>query len=115
MNTEDASMPEGPRLVFEARLDAPPEKVWRALTEPALRERWLPERDLAQSEPIHSAPGAEVRYRVHDADAPAARNIVAFTMAPDGAGGTVLKIVHAREAVALPRPANANTTMMRAA
>ena len=28
-------------LVFEATLDAPPEKIWRALTIPALRDRWM--------------------------------------------------------------------------
>ena len=28
-------------LVFECALDAPPEKVWRALTIPEYLERWL--------------------------------------------------------------------------
>ena len=38
-------------LVIEYELDAPPEKVWRAVTIPALRERWLPDCDLAGAEP----------------------------------------------------------------
>jgi uncharacterized protein YndB with AHSA1/START domain len=28
-------------LVFETVLDAPPEKVWRAITIPEFRARWL--------------------------------------------------------------------------
>ncbi|MCD7058843.1 SRPBCC family protein [Pelagibacterium xiamenense] len=117
MTAEDAKMPDGPRLVFEARLDAPPAAVWRALTEQDLRNRWLPDTDLAQTEPVHADPGTEVRYRVHDTGDPASRNIVAFTMAPDENGGTVLRVVHAREALPLapPRAANGNTTTMRAA
>ncbi|WP_404400100.1 SRPBCC domain-containing protein [Pelagibacterium halotolerans] len=117
MNTEDAAMPDGPRLVFETPLDAPPAAVWRALTDPVLRNRWLPDADLAEAEPVHAEPETEVRYRVLDADAPTARNIVAFIMAPGENGGTVLRIVHAREAtlVALPRAVNGNMTTMRAA
>jgi len=42
------------KLVFEYDLDAPPEKVWRAVTIPALRARWLPQTDLAESEPVSS-------------------------------------------------------------
>ena len=46
----DASGPDAPcadtpsaddALVFECDLPAPREKVWRALTEPALRSAWL--------------------------------------------------------------------------
>ena len=43
-------------LVFEYELDAPPEKVWRAISIPAFREKWLPNRDLADAEPVASAP-----------------------------------------------------------
>ena len=47
-----------PGLVLEYQLDAPPEKVWRAISTPELRERWLPSRDLAADEPVSTVPGA---------------------------------------------------------
>src|SRR5690349_4244849 len=56
-------------LVFEYDLDAPPEKVWRAISIPALRDRWLPKGDLAQAEPVASKPGEEIAYAMRD-DAP---------------------------------------------
>ncbi|MBN9023216.1 MAG: SRPBCC domain-containing protein, partial [Rhizobiales bacterium] len=55
-----------PGLVLEYQLDAPPEKVWRAISTPELRERWLPSRDLAADEPVSTVPGAAVRYRMRD-------------------------------------------------
>src|SRR5690349_15967711 len=40
--TPNRSEPKEPdSILFECELDAPPEKVWRALTEPALLARWL--------------------------------------------------------------------------
>src|SRR5690349_17678723 len=43
----DGSMTDTDALVFECALDAPPEKVWRALTIPEYLERWLkPDKDL---------------------------------------------------------------------
>ncbi|MBF4190164.1 SRPBCC domain-containing protein, partial [Serratia ureilytica] len=39
---KQAEPPPHERLVLEYSLDAPPEKVWRALSEPELREQWLP-------------------------------------------------------------------------
>lgn len=41
------------QLVFAYQLDAPPEKVWRALSIPAFRERWLP----AEVEAVSAVPG----------------------------------------------------------
>ncbi len=51
-------------LVLEYDLDAAPDKVWRAVTIPALRERWLPGSELAEPEPVSSVTGEEVRYRI---------------------------------------------------
>ena len=45
-------------LVLDYELDAPPEKVWRALSIPALRDQWLPGGDLADAEPLAATPGA---------------------------------------------------------
>ena len=57
---------EGGEIALEYELDAAPEKVWRAVAIPAFRERWLPEADLAEPEPIASIPGVEIRYRMRD-------------------------------------------------
>lgn len=38
-------------LVFEWDFDEPPEKVWRALTEPRLLEAWLAADDLPRADP----------------------------------------------------------------
>ena len=65
-------------LVLEYELDAPPEKVWRAVTIPALRERWLPLSDLAETEPVSSVPGAEVCYRLREAEPPYLESHVTF-------------------------------------
>jgi uncharacterized protein YndB with AHSA1/START domain len=103
-------------LVFECELDAPPDKVWRAVTIPAFRERWLPEADLADPEPVTAVPGREVRYRLRD-DEPPFESHVTFELLPNGAGGTHFRIVHRLPAARpLPLAANSNTRlMMRAA
>ena len=58
------------KLVLEYDLDAPPEKVWRAVASPALRSRWLPQSELAESEPVSSVKGEEICYRVREAEPP---------------------------------------------
>ena len=67
MNELDAKE-QTTELVFEFELDAPPEKVWRAISLPEFREKWLPQEDLVDAEPISSAPGEEVSYRMKDRD-----------------------------------------------
>lgn len=46
-------------LVFECDFDEPPEKVWRALTEPRLLEAWLQTDDSQRANPLEeeAAPG----------------------------------------------------------
>ena len=61
---------EETEIALEVELDAKPEKVWRAIAIPAFRERWLPQADLAEPEPIASVPGVEIRYRMRDEGAP---------------------------------------------
>ncbi len=77
------------QLVFEYQLDAPPEKVWRALSSPAFRERWLP----AQVEALSSVPGEEMRYRLREEEPPFLESVVTFQLAPSE-GGTELRIIH---------------------
>ena len=91
--------PEG--LDQEFALSAPPAKVWRALTEPALVTRWLlPAASVAvRCEPLDAEPGRRVSYRWRDG---ALDSVVTFSIAPDGAGGTRLRVLHtAAPAVAM--------------
>ncbi|WP_299626595.1 SRPBCC domain-containing protein [Pelagibius sp.] len=118
--TERESKEEAADLVLEYELEAPPEKVWRAISVPALRDRWLPDGDLAQVEPVSSEPGAEVRYRLRDEEPPFLESLVTFQVRPNGGGGTILRIVHGLVDECLqPRPptaANSNRScLMRAA
>ena len=43
-------------LVFECDFEDPPEKVWRALTEPELLQAWLTADETVHGEPTHSEP-----------------------------------------------------------
>ena len=107
-------------LVLDYELDAPPEKVWLAISDPALRARWLPKRDLADATPISSISGEEVRYRMRDDEPPFLESIVTFQVSPNAAGGTRLRIIHGLVTAALMprtlRAANSNRcSLMRAA
>ncbi len=111
---------QGDNLVFDYELDVPPEKVWRAISIPALREMWLPSGDLADVAPISSISGEEVRYRMRDDEPPYLESIVTFQVMPNAAGGTRLRIIHGLGATTLirrtPPAANSNTrSLMRAA
>lgn len=104
-------------LVLEYDLDAPPEKVWRAVTIPALRQRWLPDADLAGAEPESSVAGEEVCYRLRESEPPFRESHVTFRIEPNEAGGTRFRIIQeacdARQA--RPRAANNGRCLMRAA
>ncbi|MCE7026608.1 SRPBCC family protein [Jiella avicenniae] len=106
-------------LTLEYVLDAAPEKVWRALTIGALRERWLSAGATVDPVPLASIEGEEVRYRMRDDMPPFLESEVTFQLRPDEAGGTRLTIVHTLTDVRLvsaPKPANANRPpLMRAA
>jgi len=108
------------QIVLEYKIDAPPEKVWRALSIPEFRERWLPAKDLADPAPVSSAPGEELRYRMRDPAPPFLESIVTLHLRPDTGGGTCLRIVHdltdERLQRIVPPAANANgPPQMRAA
>ena len=107
-------------LEFEYELDAPPEKVWRALSIAEFRDRWLPKAALANAEPVGSAPGEEIRYRMREDEPPFLESVVTFQLRPNADGGTHLKIIHRlaqpRVQHELPRAANNNgRCLMRAA
>lgn len=104
-------------LVFEYDLDAPPEKVWRAISIPAFRDRWLPNEALAGAEPVSSAPGEEVRYHMREEEPPFLESVVTFQVRPNADGGTRLRIIHGLVSARLTlRVANDNgQCLMRAA
>jgi uncharacterized protein YndB with AHSA1/START domain len=119
MNKLDAER-QTKKLVLEFELDAPPEKVWLAISIPAVRRKWLPNGELAEAEPVASKPGKEIRYRMRDGEPPFLESVVTFQLIPNAVGGTRLRIVHglvdARLQRRPPQAANNNRScVMRAA
>ncbi len=99
---------EETEIALEYELDAAPEKVWRAIALAAFRERWLPEADLAEPEPIASIPGVEVRYRMREEGAPLAESTVTFQIETGPQGGTLFRVIHRIEGDARRNGANDN-------
>lgn len=93
MNEEKIEGQDG-GLVQEFDLGDPPQKVWRAISIPELRERWLPRETLADPDAIAVTPGQKVRYRLRGDSPPFLESTVTFTIVPNAAGGTCLRIVH---------------------
>ena len=81
-------------IELEFDFDDPPQKVWRAISIPEFRERWLPKEVLASPDAITVTPGQEVRYRLRDDSPPFLESAVTFTITPNATGGTRLRIVH---------------------
>ncbi|MEO1019623.1 MAG: SRPBCC domain-containing protein [Pseudomonadota bacterium] len=107
-------------LVLEYELDAPPQKVWRAISIPEFREKWLPESELVDAEPVSSEPGEEISYRMKDDEPPFLESKVTFQVRPNEDGSTVLRIIHSvvDERLARQHPSAANSNwpcLMRAA
>ncbi|AVG40867.1 MULTISPECIES: SRPBCC family protein [Achromobacter] len=82
-------------IVLEYELDAPPEKVWRAISIPEFREQWLPGQALASAEPTDSTPPEAICYRMRDEEPPFLESLVTFQLRPAADGRTVLRIIHA--------------------
>ena len=119
MNNVDATR-QTKDLVLEFEFDATPEKVWRAISIPAVRRKWLPNGELAEAEPVYSKAGKEIRYKMRDGEPPFLESVVTFQLIPNAVGGTRLRIVHglgdARLERRPPRAANNNRSwVMRAA
>lgn len=114
--TENPTVNEAP-LSFECDLPDPPEKVWRALTQPELLAAWMMPNDMKaeagsrfafagpdapiECEVLEAEPGRLLRYswRERPADKgadqlPAFDSMVTFTLSRTGSGGTHLRIVH---------------------
>lgn len=102
-------------LTFEADLDAPPEKVWRALAEPELRAAWLGEREGKACEVIEAAPGERLTIRFNLDEPP---SLVTFEIAGREGETTHLTITHspatAQVTALFPRRRAAAPTRMAA-
>lgn len=97
-------------LVFECDLEEPPEKVWRALTEPRLLEMWLApdaadtslrHAHASEYEIIAAEPHRLLRYSWLDREsglggssAREVRSTVTVELVPSPAGGTHLRLRH---------------------
>jgi uncharacterized protein YndB with AHSA1/START domain len=94
-------------VVVEYDLPEPPEKVWRALTEPELVAEWLVPAEGAtdarapiECEVIEAQPNRLVRYSWRDGPEPGSDDdsgldsIVTFHLTRTAAGGTHLRIIH---------------------
>ena len=104
-----------PEVVVECDLDDPPEKVWRALTEPELVEAWLTEGEPGVAcDVIEADPGRAVRYAWRDGGVPSE---VSFEISETADGGTRLKVAHSvvTEPVlmAFPRRTRASARLAR--
>ena len=117
MNGDESLEPSG-HLVFEFQFDEPPEKLWRAISTPGIRENWLPDADLADPEPSVVAPGEALRYRMRAGEPPFLESIVTFRIAANPGGGASLQVIHEWPGGIgrLAHPANGNDPpLMRAA
>ena len=103
--------PETRSVVVERELPHPPEKVWRALTQPHLIEAWLMKNDfepvvghrfnlrgdwggVLDCEVLALEPNRSLTYTwnfAHDDPAFALQSVVTFTLTPTGAG-TLLRM-----------------------
>jgi uncharacterized protein YndB with AHSA1/START domain len=99
--------PAGDVVVTECDLPDAPEKVWRALTEPELLAKWLP--DAVGSEVLAADPPRLLRYRWRTAQDDR-DSCVTFELTGTEEGGTHLRVDHRRMATVIafrPRPAAA--------
>ncbi len=100
-------------LVFETILDAPPEKIWRALTIPEYRDRWLQRPDDVKVEVEAADINKTLTYRWKERDE---ESIVTIELTPHENGQTGFRLTHAP--IDMPAAANSNeaaAVMMRAA
>lgn len=97
-------------LVFECALDAPPEKVWRALTIPEYLARWLKPAQGVDLDVVNAEENRSLTYRWRESGQGAVvgmeDSIVTFELTPTTDGGTWFRLTHAP--LAIPTAANSN-------
>ncbi len=118
--SERTQTEQGADLELEYDLDAPREKVWRAISIPEFRNKWLPGSELMDPQPVSFEPDEEISYRMKDNEPPFLESEVTFRVCPNEIGGTRLRIIHrlveARSVQRRLKAANSNgPALMRAA
>jgi len=103
-------------VIFETELDAPPEKVWRALTIPEYLERWLDLPAKTEISVVHADEPPTVTYRWREQgenSSSSEDSVVTFEVTPLYNGGSHFRLTHTP--LAIPAAANSNEPMMLAA
>ena len=95
-------------ITFEAELDAAPETVWRAVSEPALLAEWLGPEEAAACEPVNCDPGRSLTYRL-GLETPA--SLVTFVIEPFDAGSRLVITEALAGAEVIPFPSVAGWRM----
>jgi uncharacterized protein YndB with AHSA1/START domain len=84
------TLTEDDAVVFEVDLDAPPEKVWRAIATPEFREAWLgePETGAAEVTVVDEPDRLDLVWPTREGD-----SLISFEISP-AKGGSHLTITH---------------------
>lgn len=109
-------MDEANAVVVETDIEAPPERVWRALSEPDLAADWLAPGDMSAEpgdrftledhgrkidcEVLEAEPPRRLRLGWRESDGGVASEVT-FTITPTPAGGAHLRVVHGPVVVSL--------------
>lgn len=106
-------------LVIECSLDAPPEKVWRALTIPEYLSRWLKPADDIELAVVTAEENKSLTYRWREAGQGAVTDaedsLVTFELTPNDDGGTWFKLTHAPMTVPVAANSNCVNALLMAA
>ena len=78
-------------VTIECDLEEPPEKVWRTIAEPELREAWLGAPEGGAAEVVHTDGGSELDLVWPTKEG---ASLISFEVAPGESGGAHLTIVH---------------------
>jgi uncharacterized protein YndB with AHSA1/START domain len=90
MSETKADAPADDTLVYEVDLEAPPEKVWRAIATPEIREAWLGEPETGAAE-VAGAAAPDRLDLVWPTEA--GDSLISFEISP-AEGGSRLTITH---------------------
>ena len=85
-----------PDISFEVELEAPPEKVWRAISDPEVRTEWLGAPEVGEAKVVGAEAGERLDLAWPSRDG---ESLVSFEISPGDGGGTHLTIVHSAPAL----------------
>lgn len=107
----------GDEVVFECALEAPPEKVWRALTVPAFLQRWLDMPANLDLDLVSADENRSLTYRWREKGqgtiSQPEDSLVTFELQAREDGGTWFRLTHVPRSIAAAN--NNEPAMMRAA